>query len=739
LGIFPKEIDWWQKIKEKNIKQGLDLKGGSRLVYSAEFEKLGTNISDSEKKSKLQVVRDKIERRVNKFGISEAKVYTMGNKKVVVEMPGVKDPTEIISAIGRTGELVFLKIEGESGEVQVIDIKPEDVKSLKADISRDNLSRKTYVIRFNITGESKDIFSKETGLLAGTNGRIVIMLDDEVLFDGTVSSQIPNGEGVMTGFDSLENADKIAKTIEEGALPVPLSIESQSEIEATLGEDALGKMIFAGIFAILLISILMITIFRLPGLIATFDLFVFSVVTIAIYKILGITLTLSGIAGFLLSLGRELDSSVLFFSRIKEELRKKRSVQSSVSDGFGNAWSAIKDTNISEIITSVILYYLGTTQVKGFAITLLLGTIISLFTSVLFTRALIEFVSSFRAFQKPELFGVSTKTIEKVEKKTDDLLSKDKRVFFEPLKFRKVAVFISFILVIFSGLLAILPQKSGAKIFGKETGILLGIEFKGGSTMDIVGENLDKNLLENIFKEKNIENLEIVKIDSGFSLKFDTVSNETKNELISKIEENYPNSRINFDTIGTSLSREIFINSILATVFSMMVVVLYLAFSFRKVPKPLEKWQFGASAMIALLNNIILLTGFYILITKFTPVRFDSMFVSIFLSTVGFSISDSIVLFDRVREKVLYREKFDSLEDLMNESISSTFSRTLLTGLSSQIVLMSIFLFGVKDVQYFTLSLFTGIIFGTFSSIFIGTSVLLLFQSRKGGKIQKTQ
>ncbi len=713
---------FWQKIKSKNINQGLDLQGGSKLIYKAIFSE-----KEDDKTSKLDAIRSKIETRVNRFGFAETSVYTVGTEKIAVELPGIDDPDSAMQEIGRTGEFKVYKYT-QGKELIDLEITGEDLKRIDPQTIQNQDGSVENIISFEFKGQAVQKFANATQELVGTSGTIIIMLDDQILFNGTVSSAILDGKGQMSGFKSKSDSVLTANTIEDGALPVPLTLEATSQISAKLGSSAVGLSIIAGGISVTIIVLLLLWMYRGMGLIGIFDIFSYLVITISLYKILGVTLTISGIAGYLLSIGMEVDTNVLFFSRVKEELRRGKSVKLSIKDGFGSAWEAIKDSNISAIILGTILYYFGTTQVKGFASTLVLGILTSMFTSIFQSKILAEFLSEFKFFQKKSLFGIKESEISETNEKAEKMISEEKGKVFDIMKFSKFFVIFSLSFTILTIGLLIFPAKNGEKIGSYQTGLPLGIEFKGGT--EILVENLDEKSLKKILNDAKVESLDVTKSSNGILAKFEDISSEEKTS-ISEIIKNNGGKIVSWESIGGNLSKEIVQNSLVTIGISSLFIVVYLAFSFRKVPKPTTPWQFGIATIVALLHDLVALFGFYLILTRFFDIKFDSLFITAFLTIAGFSTSDTIVVFDRIREKLISKESFANFKDLLNEAISNILARSLLTGISSQIVLLTLFLFGVSETAFFSLTMFAGIIFGSYSSIFIATAVLWKLQKNK--------
>jgi preprotein translocase subunit SecD len=406
LGVFidvPKSPLWGEKIK---ASLGLDLVGGTELVYEADLSQSKDKIKD------LDNLKSVFEKRINELGVSEPTIQTSGGNKVIIDLPGVKDIDSAIAKIGQTYELVFM-IEGTAEDgVQLNDYydptytypgywKATDLTGrdlVNADYTFQGGTSKTAVtsdpvvsIKFNNSGKEK--FSQITS--ANVGKRIAIVLDNTIVSAPNVNEAITDGSAVITGSKDIKEAQQLAKRLNEGMLPVPTKLIGQQNVGATLGQDSLKVSLVGGLIGIFLIAIFMLSYYKFPGLIALIALSIYAILTLAIYKIIPVTLTLAGIAGFVLSVGMAIDANILIFERMKEELKAGKDLHLSIMDGFKRSWNSIRDSNVSSIITCLILYFAtGSGPVRGFALTLLLGIVISMFTAITVTRTILLLIST---------------------------------------------------------------------------------------------------------------------------------------------------------------------------------------------------------------------------------------------------------------------------------------------------------------------------------------------------------
>lgn len=375
------------KDSKLKVRQGLDLQGGASLLYQADLSK--TDSADHTKA--ISGVVDVINKRVNPTGTSEVLVQTSGGDRVLVQLPGITNIEEAISLIGKTAELSFYQVNGDNSVI------PSDISGKDLDNATTNIDPQSGqpVISFTMKNEAIDKFSKLTTEINKSQGRLLIILDDQPLFNGTVSTPITDGKGQMQGFENLKTAQETAVLLNAGALPVPVTLAEQRTVGASLGSESISKSLLAGIIGMLAVVIFMIAYYRLAGVIASVALMIYTLINIDIFKIsvatpFPIVLTLAGIAGFILSIGMAVDANILIFERWKEEVREGATLEAGLESGFKRAWSSIRDSNISTLITCIILYNFGQPIIKGFAVTLSIGVLVSMFTAITVSRTFLQ-------------------------------------------------------------------------------------------------------------------------------------------------------------------------------------------------------------------------------------------------------------------------------------------------------------------------------------------------------------
>jgi protein-export membrane protein SecD len=439
------------------VHLGLDLQGGSHLVYQADF----SGIAPADQADALNAIRDTIERRVNSFGVSEPLVQVSGSNQIIIELPGIKNINDAINQIGQTPTLEFktqnpnpTAVNGSSTNISLnandqwvsTGLSGKQLQKASVDFQQGQSLSSQVVVRLTFDSDGAKLFSQITS--ANVGKPLAIFLDGQILSAPTVDAAITSGTAVITGNFTVQQAKDLANNLNSGALPVPIKLISQETVGATLGKESVQKSVEAGIIGLLMIIVFMIVYYRFPGLLATFALLIYAVVSFAIFKIgisftavvlvglfffLGltvsawfgilallsyifliflnglapVTLTLAGIAGFILSIGMAVDANILIFERLKEEIRSGKEIHKAVEEGFNRAWLSIRDSNVSSLITTVILYIFGTPSIKGFAVTLGIGILISMFTAITVTRTFLRVFVGNNIATHPWLFGVS--------------------------------------------------------------------------------------------------------------------------------------------------------------------------------------------------------------------------------------------------------------------------------------------------------------------------------------------
>ncbi|MCC7288826.1 protein translocase subunit SecD [bacterium] len=403
---LPREDRVFNALGLKNValkvRQGLDLKGGANLTYQADLSAIKPN----DRQTAIDGTINVINKRVNPAGTSEVVVQTSGSDRIVVSLPGVTDVNQAAETIGKTAQLTFFEV-GPSGTPTPTDITGKDLSLATPDI---DAQTGKAIITFEMKPESVKKFADLTTKINQENGRLAILLDDQVLFNGGVNSPITDGKGQMEGFKDVADARQISVLLNAGALPVPINLVAQRTVGATLGSEAISRSLVAGIIGLLAVMIFMVLYYRLAGLVAASALIIYTLINIALFKLSGFTpwvivLTLAGIAGFILSIGMAVDANILIFERMKEEVRSGKDLRSALNAGFSRAWSSIRDSNVSTLITCILLYSFGAPIIKGFAVTLALGVLVSMFTAITVSRTFMSYLITTKLGQSHRAYG----------------------------------------------------------------------------------------------------------------------------------------------------------------------------------------------------------------------------------------------------------------------------------------------------------------------------------------------
>ncbi len=664
-----------------DIKLGLDLEGGVSITYQVvgEEEPSAADMSDT---------IYKLQKRVEGYS-TEAQVYQEGSDRISIEIPGVDDANEILEALGRPGSLEFYDVNGE------LVLEGTDVVDAQAASSQNDMGNIDYQVRLTLTDEGAKKFSDATGAAAPNHDPIFIVYDNQIISYPTVQQQITDGNCVITNMESIEAAENLASTIRIGGLTLTLEELRSNVVGAQLGSDAIRTALIAGVVGFAIIAVFMVAVYFLPGFAAVLALLMYVELVVILLGSFGITLTLPGIAGIILGIGMAVDANVIIFARIREELATGKTVASSVKIGFNKALSAIIDGNITTLIAAIVLGLRGTGAVKGFAQTLALGIILSMFTAVFITRIILNALMGL-GLDTVKLFGVAK------EKKSIGFLGK-KHLFFGVSA-----------AVILAGFVVMGVQKGGGK-----GALNYSLDFMGGTQTTVTFaedysiERLDAEVVPGIEEITGDANVQAQKVTGGNQVIFKTrtLSVEEREELNTMLEENFTLDEaypITAETISSTISSEAQMDAVVAVAIATVCMLLYIWFRFKDV-------RFGASAVIALIHDVLVVLAFYAV----TRVSVGSTFIACMLTIVGYSINATIVIFDRVRENMHGMTKKDDLQEMVNHSITQTLSRSIFTSLTTFIMVAALYVFGVSSIREFALPLMAGILCGTYSSVCI--------------------
>ncbi|TCK97796.1 SecD/SecF fusion protein [Natranaerovirga hydrolytica] len=674
----------------EDIKLGLDLAGGVSITYQA----IGEDISNTAMDDAVHI----IQRRVDRYS-TESAVYREGNDRINADIPGVTDANAILEELGKPGALEF---KDENDNVLLTGV---NVLNATAVSGTNQLGQMEYNVNLRFDEEGSEKFANATRDNYGR--QIFIYYDGQVVSEPVVSSIISNGEASIYGMRSFEEANNLAATIRIGALPVELEELRSNIVGAQLGQNAIDSSLLAGLIGLVLVILFMVIVYKISGVSAGLVLIFYAAVMLISINLFDITLTLPGIAGIILSIGMAVDANVIIFSRIKEELGQDKTLRASIKSGFRKATSAIVDGNITTLIASIVLFWMGTGPIKGFASTLALGIVLSMITSLIVTRIVLTLLMKV-GFKDKKLYGIQK------EVKTYDILKKRKTWFAVS------------IIVITIGLVA-LPINKGTM------GEILNfdIEFSGGtSTLVSFNEEMTFEELEDQVRPLVADatgdaspQLQSVQGTNQVIIKTRALDVEQRQALDAVLIDEFQVNRneITSESISPTVSSEMRRDAIIAVALSALFMLIYITIRFRDI-------TFGASAVIALLHDIFIVLAVYSVLR----IPINNSFIAAMLTIVGYSINDSIVVFDRIRENKETMKRGD-FKGLVNFSISQTLTRSINTSITTFLMIFVLFVVGftIPALREFALPLIVGILSGTYSSIFIASPLWFLFKKKE--------
>ena len=699
-----------------NIKQGLDLAGGVSITYQVVGEESPSSEDMSDTIYKLQ-------KRVENYS-TEAQVYQEGDNRINIEIPGVSDANAILQELGQPGSLYFIYQTNEAGEANYtltgfdeekgkyiysltksIDelmaegsIPLDGTKVAAADAgatqSSGALQEMEYVVELTFTQEGTEAFAKATERAYNRGESIGIYYDGELVSVPNVISVITGGQAQITGMDSIEEAKTLASTIRIGGLSLELEEMRSNVVGAQLGSDAIKTSLKAGAIGLAIVCVFMIVVYFVPGLTSAIALLIYVIMTLLVLNGFNLTLTLPGVAGVILAIGMAVDANVIIFARIREELATGKTVKSSIKIGFDKATSAIVDGNITTFIAAVVLALKGSGTVKGFAQTLMIGIILSMFTAMVVTRVLLHLFYAV-GFQDEKWYGIGK------EHKAINFLSK-KAVFFAVS-----------LVVIVGGFVMLGVNKSS-------TGNILNysMEFVGGTSTtvtfneDMSIEELDSKVVP-LFEEITGDGAVQTQKVSGTTevvIKTRSLSVEEREAVEDMLDTNFQVSSddVQSETISATISSEMKSDAVVAVVIATLCMLLYIWIRFSDI-------RFATSAVVALVHDVLVVLAFYAI----SKTSVGNTFIACMLTIVGYSINATIVIFDRIRENIKEMPKKTELDNIVNTSITQTLSRSINTSFTTFVMVAVLYILGVTSIREFALPLMVGIICGAYSSVCI--------------------
>jgi SecD/SecF fusion protein len=742
-------------------KLGLDIQGGVRVVLRPKIEEYkGQGGWNAEK---LETVRKILENRINFSGVSEPLIITKPDtNQIIIELPGLRNEKEAIDRLQSTASLQFYllpqlgDVDGKRPSIWV-DKKVEDPKThVESDVLLDKatglpvtpeqLKEQVFDNPNLLVATGEDLLPNSRAVPQPTTGSpeiefelnskggksfedatranigkfLAIFLDGRLLTAPSIEGVIP-GKGVIHGSFTLESAKALSDELNAGALPVPLELQETRKLEATLGTEAVRITFWAGVIGLSLVLLFMLWWYRLPGFLADVALVLYTLFSLTLFKLYPITLTLPGIAGFILSIGMAVDANILIFERFKEELKSGKSLRAAIDAGFKRAFTAILDSNVCTAMTCAVLYNFGTGPIRGFALTLGLGVAVSMFTAITVTRTFLFALVNLPWAQDPKWYSLHDKVY--------NLHVMRKKWMWLGLSGA----------VIVPGL-----------IFIALGGIKRSIDFQGGTELTIpyatrhsateiqamlVRLNpryADSRVVVSEDPTAKIQHLASVTTPE---LKEDKVNHE-RDDVINALTHNGKDlapgqtlASVAYANVSGTISKELTQDAVKAVIYASILIVLYLAIRFA-IGGFKEGLKYGACAVIALLHDVLVVFGLFAILGYFLNWQVDSLFVTAMLTVIGFSVHDTIIVFDRIRENLQHRVKGETFADLADRSIDQTISRSLKTSFTVVLTLLALAIFGSSVIRQFSVALLFGIISGTYSSIFNASVLLVMWKQR---------
>lgn len=695
--IIPSVLD-----TDNGIRLGLDLVGGSRIVYEAEIPDgyNQANLADD-----MNSVQKVIRQRLTDKGFTEATVTLTGDNRVTVEIPQITNPEEAVQTLGTTAQLTFIDADGKEW------LTGSDIKKATYGYGRPTGNEVTDVhyVQVQFTSEGQKKFAEATGNIAartdGTNVMAIVM-DNQVISSPSVSSQIDSDSCVISGSFTRDSASELADLINAGQIPFSLKQVELRSVGPQLGADAMRTSLIAGAIGIALVMLFMLIVYRIPGLVASIALCFYMVLEALIFSLVRVNLSLPGIAGIILSIGMAVDANVIIFERVKEELKNGKTVKSAIDSGFKRAFTAILDSNITTLIACAVLFFLGTGTIVGFATTLGIGVIVSMFTALTVTHFLLNRMVDFRV-RNPKAYGLRDREAGKQR--------------FAILKNFKIFGGISALLVV-TGLVALILLPFGKNLFN------LSIDFAGGTEMEF---NMHTEVTQDVQTEvsglfKDATGVDASSVTSSGDgnedvlIRSTSITSEQRAAVIDKMLEKYSladTDILNNNDVSASVGSDLQRSAVICSVLAIVLMMLYITFRFEMTS--------GMAAVCCLMHDLLIMLSVYV----WLQIPLDSNFIAAALTILGYSINASIIVFDRVREnlRTARREDFASVAE---RSVWQTMGRTINTTLTTLFTIGMVFILGVPSLKQFTLPLIVGILAGGWSSVLLSCSLWNVFRKK---------
>jgi len=708
---------------DKRINLGLDLKGGMHLLLKVDTSKLSGKAKEDAGDRAIEVIRN----RIDQFGVREPSIQKQGEDEIVVQLPGVTDRDRAIELIGKTALLEFKLVSADQDKIKdaLAGKVPEgyELKYTEEDnaplllekdavlagdaltdatvqFSSSSFNEPGVSLKFNAEGAKK--FAEIT--TANVGRRLAIVLDGKVQSAPNIREPIPSGEAQITGHFTMEDAQDLAIILRVGALPAPMYVEEERTIGPLLGQDSINSGVKASIVGILAVFAAMAVYYLLAGVISVFALVLNLLITLGTLGLLPLlfpdfsaTLTLPGIAGIALSLGMAVDANVLINERIREEMAAGKGLRAALANGYDKAFSAIFDSNLTTLIAAFLLFQFGTGPIRGFAVTLTIGLMASMFTAIVVTRTIFETLLHFNLIKSlPMLRFIKETKIDFIGKR---------RIFYA----------ISLIVII-----------AGLFVFFRNGNKAFGIDFAGGQVQEFSFKNpVHADKVREALKDLNMADASIQQFRDKPNVILIRTAQDKSKEMVARLKSVFPAEDVQvlkIERVGPIAGKHLQSKAIYALFWSLVGILIYVGFRFKHV-------NFAIAGIIALFHDVLVAFGFLAM----TGRQIDLLSITAFLTIIGFSINDTIVIYDRVRENSrLYRKL--SLGELINLSVNQTLARTILTSGITLLVVLAIFFYGGEVLSNFAFTLIVGFISGVYSTVFIASPLVLAWSKRGSAK-----
>ena len=708
----------------KGLKFGLDLQGGFEILYKAE------SIDGSKmNKEKITATYKTLSKRIDSLGVSEPEIIVEGNDRIRVKLAGVKNPEEARTQLSTVATLSFRDIEDnllmssdvlKAGGAKIgqaadgtpavaLSVKDKDkfYEATKAISERGE--GKNYIVIWLDYNDLTDSYERE-GNLCGTN-------ESNCLSAATVSQGFAS-DVIIQGSFTQEEVSNLVDLINSGSLPSKLTELSSNTVGASFGEQTLQTTLIAGIIAIAAIMIILMVIYHFAGFISSVSMMIYAFLVLLVFWLVGGVLTLPGIAALLLGIGMAVDSNVITFARIREELLKGRSLPVAFREGSKSSFSAIIDSNITTLIVAIIMFMFGESSIKGFATMLIITVLVTMFTMVFLTRLLLKlFVKTEYFDDKVKLFiNINKKDIPNVSKNEKPKPNRFHKVNF--FKYKKACIGFSMLIIIVGSI--VLATK----------GFNLGIDYKSGTSITIASEQkITEKMLESDIKELGFKASDISKASDEMNIRIDSTLTGDQVKKINRYFEDKYEAKVNIGVVSNLVQKELVKNAILAVLIALIGIIIYVSIRF--------KWSYAIGGVTALAHDVLIMFALFAILR----LEVSSMFIAAVLAIIGYSINDTIVSFDRIRENLhgIDRKKLtqDKFTEICNRSIGETFTRTIYTSVTTILPVLILLVLGSRGIFNFNMAMLFGLIAGTYSSIFIATVVYMALEKKNLGKAEK--